>query len=224
MSHTLPQDVLSPSDVFIPRHIGPSEADIQKMVALLGYRALDELLDATVPASIRLNRRLDLGPPRAEHETLAELRGIAQKNELYRSLIGLGYHDTIAPPVILRNILCNPGWYTQYTPYQAEISQGRLEALLTFQTVVADLTGLPLANASLLDEATAAAEAMTMAPSHREDREDGLFRRGGLPPADHRGGADAGRGAGHPGARRQGARHRLRKAEPVRNPAAVSDD
>ncbi|MEW6250916.1 MAG: aminomethyl-transferring glycine dehydrogenase, partial [Planctomycetota bacterium] len=175
MSHTFPADLLSPSDVFTPRHIGPSDADIAQMLALLGYRSLDELTDATVPACIRLNRRLDLGPPRAEHETLAELRRIAGKNEVFRSLIGLGYYDTITPPIIQRNILENPGWYTQYTPYQAEISQGRLEALLDFQTMVADLTALPLANASLLDEATAAAEAMTMAHRVSKTEKMGFF-------------------------------------------------
>ena len=133
------------------------------MLETLGYRSLDELIDATVPASIRLNRSLQLGPERSEYELLSELRKLAQKNKVFRSFIGMGYHDTIVPPVIQRNILENPGWYTQYTPYQAEIAQGRLEALLNFQTVVVDLTGLPIANASLLDEGTAAAEAMALA-------------------------------------------------------------
>jgi glycine dehydrogenase len=123
------------------------------------------LADATVPEAIRLRRPLQLGPPRGEHELLAELKSIASRNEVVRSFIGMGYYDTITPPVIQRNILENPGWYTQYTPYQAEIAQGRLEALLNFQTMVSDLTALPLANASLLDEATAAAEAMAMCRS-----------------------------------------------------------
>src|SRR5439155_23529971 len=114
------------------------------------------------PASIRLQCPLKLGEPRGEHELFAELKTIASKNKVFRSCLGMGYSDTITPPVIQRNILENPGWYTQYTPYQAEIAQGRLEALLNFQTMVSDLTGLPLANASLLDEATAAAEAMHM--------------------------------------------------------------
>ncbi len=163
MSHTFSnQQLLSPSDTFIHRHIGPSDADITDMLTALGYETLDDLVAAAVPASIRLKEPLKLGPPRGEHELLAELRAIADENQVQRSLLGMGYYDTIVPPVILRNILENPGWYTQYTPYQAEISQGRLEALLNFQTMVSDLTGLPLANSSLLDEATAAAEAMTM--------------------------------------------------------------
>jgi glycine dehydrogenase len=153
---------LRPSDTFIHRHIGPSGADVREMLDVLGYDTLDELADAAVPADIRLARPLQLGEPRGEHELLAELRGIAEKNQVFRSLIGLGFYDTITPPVILRNILENPGWYTQYTPYQAEIAQGRLEALINFQTMVCDLTALPLANASLLDESTAAAEAMSM--------------------------------------------------------------
>jgi glycine dehydrogenase len=149
-------------DLFVGRHIGPREHDLERMLELVGYRSLDELSDAVVPESIRLRRELALGPPRGEHELLEELRRLASANRRFRSWIGLGYHGTLTPPVILRNVLENPGWYTQYTPYQAEIAQGRLEALLNFQTLVADLTGLPLANASLLDEATAAAEAMTL--------------------------------------------------------------
>ena len=156
---------LCPTDTFVHRHIGPDDADVAEMLRLLGYASLDEFADAVVPARIRLNRPLDLGPPRGEHELLKELAGLAQQNTVNRSYIGMGYSGTITPPVILRNILENPGWYTQYTPYQAEISQGRLEALLNFQTMVADLTALPLAGASLLDEATAAAEAMAMCAS-----------------------------------------------------------
>jgi glycine dehydrogenase len=132
------------------------------MVRQIGCAALDELIDATVPAGIRLCRPLDLPPARGESVALAELKTIAMRNEIWRSYLGMGYHDCRTPPVIQRNLLENPGWYTQYTPYQAEISQGRLEGLLTFQTLITDLTGLPVANASLLDEATAAAEAMTM--------------------------------------------------------------
>jgi len=157
-----PNRLLDPSDTLVDRHIGPSDDDIRVMLDALGYASLDELTDATIPSGIRLDRPLALGPPKGEHAMLAELKTIADKNKVFRSLIGTGYYDCITPPVIQRNILENPGWYTQYTPYQAEISQGRLEALLNFQTMVADLTGLPLANASLLDEATAAAEAMTM--------------------------------------------------------------
>lgn len=156
------RSILEPSDTFIHRHNGPSPADVQEMLTLIGCRSLDELVDQTVPAGIRMRKPLDVGSPRGEDELLRELKGMAGRNEVLRSLIGMGYTDTITPPVIQRNILENPGWYTQYTPYQAEISQGRLEALLNFQTMVSDLTALPVANASLLDEATAAAEAMTM--------------------------------------------------------------
>ena len=133
------------------------------MLDVLGYASLDELIDATIPAGIRFRRRLDLPEPQSEFEALSALRAIAAKNRVFRSFIGMGYADTITPPVIQRNVLENPAWYTAYTPYQAEIAQGRLEALLNFQTMVIDLTGLEIANASLLDEATAAAEAMAMA-------------------------------------------------------------
>ncbi len=153
---------LGPSDTFIHRHIGPSVADVRAMLDLLEYDSLDDLIDATVPAAIRMKQPLNIGEPRGEHELLEQLKATASKNKVMRSLIGMGYYDTITPPVILRNIMENPGWYTQYTPYQAEISQGRLEALINFQTVITDLTGLPLAGASLLDESTAAAEAMAM--------------------------------------------------------------
>src|SRR5207249_6188878 len=157
-----PRQLFTPTDTFVHRHLGPTDADIQEMLATLGLQSLDALIDGTVPAEIRLRRRLALGGPLGEQEVLAELRTLAGRNQVFRSFIGMGYHDCITPPVIQRNVLENPGWYTQYTPYQAEIAQGRLEALLNFQTMVADLTGLPLANASLLDEATAAAEAMHM--------------------------------------------------------------
>ncbi|MBX3357472.1 MAG: aminomethyl-transferring glycine dehydrogenase [Phycisphaeraceae bacterium] len=150
------------SECFADRHIGPSDDEIVQMLGVLGYGSLDELTSATVPGSIRLDRPLNVGPAAGEFELIAELKRTASKNRVMRSMIGMGYSDTITPPVIQRNILENPGWYTQYTPYQAEIAQGRLEALLNFQTMVADLTGLPLAGASLLDEATAAAEAMAM--------------------------------------------------------------
>jgi glycine dehydrogenase len=161
--HAAGRSVLDASDTFIHRHIGPSEADIAEMLDLLGYADLESFTDAVVPESIRNRQLMKLGHPRAEHELLAELHAIAKQNTVARSMIGAGYYGTITPPVILRNILENPGWYTQYTPYQAEIAQGRLEALLNFQTVVSDLTGFPLAGASLLDEGTAAAEAMAMA-------------------------------------------------------------
>ncbi|MCI0365862.1 MAG: aminomethyl-transferring glycine dehydrogenase [Phycisphaerales bacterium] len=162
------ESVLQPSDTFVHRHIGPDANDIRQMLATLEFDSLDELIDATVPESIRLRRPLKLEGThdgRGELETLQELKSIAAKNKVNRSFIGMGYYDTIVPGVIQRNILESPGWYTQYTPYQAEIAQGRLEALLNFQTMVSDLTGLPVANASLLDEATAAAEAMAMCHS-----------------------------------------------------------
>ena len=158
---TTPQ-FLNPTDIFVHRHLGPTEADVREMLALLGLPSLQALSDATVPRDIQLGRPLDIPPNRGEQAVLQELRDLAQENRIYRSYLGMGYYDCITPPVIQRNILENPGWYTQYTPYQAEIAQGRLEALVNFQTMVADLTGLPLANASLLDEATAAAEAMAM--------------------------------------------------------------
>src|SRR3954465_6119557 len=149
-------------DRFVDRHIGPDGRDIEEMLAVLGVRNLDELIDRTVPASIRMQKPLDLPPGRSEFGLLRELTEIAAQNQVFRSYIGMGYSDTVTPPVIQRNILENPGWYTQYTPYQPEISQGRLEALLNYQTMIEDLTGLPVANASLLDEATAAAEAMSL--------------------------------------------------------------
>jgi len=150
------------SDRFVARHIGPRTADVDCMLQECGFKTLDALADAAVPAQIRFRKPLNLPPSRSEHGLLAELRKTAAQNNVFRSFIGMGYYDCITPGVIQRNILENPGWYTQYTPYQAEISQGRLEALLNFQTMIADLTGLEIANASLLDEATAAAEAMTM--------------------------------------------------------------
>ena len=155
--------LLQPSDTFVRRHVGPNADEIKQMLAFLSVDSLDELIDQTVPAAIRLKKPLKLGEPRAEFELLQEMKQLASKNKVLRSCIGMGFYDTITPPVIQRNILENPGWYTQYTPYQPEISQGRLEALLNFQTMVSDLTGLPLANASMLDESTAAAEAMNMA-------------------------------------------------------------
>jgi glycine dehydrogenase len=154
-------------DSFAARHIGPTDDDVKEMVAVLGYASLDDLIDATVPAAIRARRPLELPPAQSEYEALAGLRTLARKNRLARSFLGLGFYETITPPAIQRNVFENPGWYTAYTPYQAEIAQGRLEALLTFQTVIVDLTGLEIANASLLDEATAAAEAMTLAYAAR---------------------------------------------------------
>src|SRR5213078_4438769 len=149
-------------DSFARRHIGPDEDEVRAMLREVGFENLDALIDAAVPKNIRLDRQLNLPEAKSESEALAELRVIAKKNKVARSFIGTGYYDCITPPVIQRNILENPGWYTAYTPYQAELAQGRLEALLNFQTMVADLTALDIANASLLDEATAAAEAMAL--------------------------------------------------------------
>ncbi|MCC6429025.1 MAG: aminomethyl-transferring glycine dehydrogenase [Phycisphaerales bacterium] len=154
--------ILQPSDTFLYRHVGPDEPDQRLMLDLLGCSSLDQLIDQTVPAAIRMGRPLNCGAAQGEFEALGALKKLAEQNKILRSCIGMGYHDTITPGVILRNVMENPYWYTQYTPYQAEISQGRLEALLNFQTVISDLTGLPLAGASLLDEATASAEAMAM--------------------------------------------------------------
>ena len=150
------------SNEFIPRHIGPGENDTQKMLAVIGESKRSDLIDKTVPAAIRMKNELAIPDAMSEHEYLKHIKDISLKNKLFANYIGQGYYDTITPSVILRNVFENPGWYTQYTPYQAEISQGRLESLLNFQTMVSDLTGLPIANASLLDEGTAAAEAMTM--------------------------------------------------------------
>ena len=148
--HTMSQNSpLSPSDTFVRRHLGPTPEDITSMLEVVGAGSLDELVDETLPPDIRLGRELDLGRERGEHGLLEELRAIAKKNQVMTSYIGMGYSPCITPPVILRNVLENPAWYTQYTPYQAEISQGRLEALLMFQTMVSDLTGMELANASL---------------------------------------------------------------------------
>jgi len=155
-------DPLAHPDVFADRHLGPNASEEREMLEALGYDSLDALSDTAVPASIRFREPLALPPARSEQQLLRDSRRLADANRPFRSYIGMGYSGTFTPPVIQRNVLENPGWYTQYTPYQAEIAQGRLEALLTFQTVVSDLTGLPIANASLLDEATAAAEAMTL--------------------------------------------------------------
>ena len=159
--HGLPVPV-SRADRFTDRHIGPRAGDIEAMVAAVGATSLDALIDEAVPSDIRLDAPLDVPGPDTEAEFLARVHRVGQRNRPGRALIGLGYYGCITPSVILRNVLENPGWYTPYTPYQAEVAQGRLEALLNFQTMVADLTGMAIANASLLDEATAAAEAMAM--------------------------------------------------------------
>ena len=153
---------ITPTDSFERRHIGISEEDEKQMLSRIGASSLDQLIDETIPEKIRISKELDIPDAQSEFEYLNELKKLASKNKLYKNFIGQGYYGTITPSPLLRNIFQNPGWYTQYTPYQAEISQGRLEALLNFQTMVCDLTGMPLANASLLDEGTAAAEAMGM--------------------------------------------------------------
>ncbi|MBV9617943.1 MAG: glycine dehydrogenase (aminomethyl-transferring), partial [Verrucomicrobia bacterium] len=147
---------------FSRRHIGPNESETAEMLRAVGFDNLDVLIDATVPKNIRLDRELNLPEAKSEAEALAELRAISKKNKIAKNFIGAGYSDCITPPVIQRNILENPGWYTAYTPYQAELAQGRLEALLNFQQMIIDLTKLEIANASMLDEATSAAEAMAL--------------------------------------------------------------
>ena len=159
---SLQSAAVAATDSFAGRHIGLGSHEIEQMLAVLKFSSLDELVSQTVPEDIRLPQPLNLPTAQSEVLALAQLKEIASKNQVFRSFIGMGYHDCITPPVILRNILENPGWYTAYTPYQAEIAQGRLEALLNFQTMVIELTGLEIANASLLDEGTAAAEAMSM--------------------------------------------------------------
>jgi glycine dehydrogenase len=147
---------------FVHRHIGVNEKEIETLLSSIGVKNLEQLIDETIPANIRLKEALDLPAPLTEREYAEHIAELASKNEIFTSYIGMGWYDTVAPAAIIRNVFENPCWYTSYTPYQAEISQGRLEALLNFQTLVSDLTGLPLANCSLLDEATAAAEAANM--------------------------------------------------------------
>ena len=183
-------ELLGHVDQFAPRHLGPRPSDIKSMLETVGVESLDALVDLTIPEAIRLEGRLNLPPAMGERAVIERLKEIGSQNQVFRSLIGMGYSDTVTPPVIQRNILENPGWYTQYTPYQAEIAQGRLEALLNFQTVIADLTGLPMANSSLLDEATAAAEAMAIAYAAVVARSESVHLRH-LSPSDHRGGPDA---------------------------------
>ena len=160
------------SSEFTARHIGPNEAETKEMLDEIGVNSIEELINKTIPAGIRLQNELNVPESVSEFEYLNELKQIAQQNKVYKSYIGQGYYDTIVPNVILRSLFENPGWYTQYTPYQAEIAQGRLEGLLNFQTVISDLTALPIANASLLDEGTAAAEAMAMLFNHKNKDHD----------------------------------------------------
>ena len=155
-----PTDYL-PYDFANRRHIGPSPSEMEEMFKTIGVESLDELINQTVPESIRQKDALDFGKPMSERELLRHMRITSSKNKILTSLIGQGYYGTVTPPVIQRNILENPAWYTAYTPYQPEISQGRLEALLNFQTMISDLTGLEIANASLLDEATASIDSLT---------------------------------------------------------------
>ena len=175
LGECLSDEASAPTDCFVRRHIGASSAEIQEMLGAIACDSIDEMIDKTVPAAIRIKQPLQLGEARGEYELLQELKAIASKNQVWRSYIGTGYYNCITPPIIQRNILENPGWYTQYTPYQAEIAQGRLEALLNFQTMIIDLTGLEIANASLLDEGTAAAEAMTMAAGLAKNKGNKFF-------------------------------------------------
>ncbi len=163
------------SDRFIDRHIGPGESEINEMLKVIGADSLDSLIEQTIPENIRNKRKQKYFEAMSEFDFLKKLNKTAKKNKIFKSYIGLGYHPVILPKVIQRNILENPGWYTQYTPYQAEISQGRLEALMSYQTVISDMTGLPIANASLLDEGTAAAEAMLMAHYHTKNKNANVF-------------------------------------------------
>jgi glycine dehydrogenase len=163
--------MLKHPDSFVNRHLGPNAAERAHMLDVIGVSDLDQLMEETIPAGIRLQQELSPREAMTEHNYLRRLKTLAGKNKRYRSYIGRGYYDVVVPSVILRNIFENPGWYTQYTPYQAEIAQGRLEALLNFQTMVSDLTGLPVANASLLDEATAAAEAMSMTYGQKKKKD-----------------------------------------------------
>lgn len=169
------EETLEPSDTFLRRHVGVTEETVASMLDTIGYPTLDALIADAVPKNIRLKKELNLPKPLGEYTLTRELKKIVSKNKVYRTYLGLGYNSCITPPVIQRNILENPGWYTAYTPYQAEIAQGRMEALINFQTMITDLTGMQIANASLLDEGTAAAEAMTMLFSLREEKQGKTF-------------------------------------------------
>src|SRR3954452_23775948 len=172
-AHRKPAEAAATS--FVRRHVGPSPRDVTAMLEVVGAKSLGELMGETLPGSIRQKTPLDLPAALSETEALAHMRGLASRNQVFTSLIGQGYSGTILPAVIRRNVLENPAWYTAYTPYQPEISQGRLEALLNFQTMICDLTGLDVANASLLDEATAAAEAMALAERHSQVEAKAFF-------------------------------------------------
>src|SRR5688572_746166 len=164
------------TEKFESRHIGPDAHQIDAMLKVIKAKSVDDLIDETVPAGIRLKKPLDLPEAKSEHEFLQDFKQIASRNKVCKNYIGTGYYNTITPGVILRNILENPGWYTAYTPYQAEIAQGRLEALINYQTMIIDLTGMQIANASLLDEATAAAEAMHLFLASRKGSKKNAVR------------------------------------------------
>ena len=166
------------TESFALRHIGPSKAEVQDMLDNIGVNSLEQLIYETIPDGIKLKKPLDLPEALSEYEFAKHINNLSKQNKVFKSFIGLGYHETVMPAVIQRNILENPGWYTAYTPYQAEIAQGRLEALLNFQTMVSDLTGMELANASLLDEATSAAEAMNLlfAVRNREQKKNKVIK------------------------------------------------
>ncbi|MGL6337628.1 MAG: glycine dehydrogenase, partial [Waterburya sp.] len=174
-NNNIDKQLLNQPQSFDTRHIGVNQQQIDRMLQVLGVDSLDELINQTVPTAIRLNNPLQLPEAQTESEALARLKAIASQNQVYRSFIGMGYYNCTTPAVILRNILENPGWYTAYTPYQAEIAQGRLEALLNFQTMIVDLTGLEIANSSLLDEGTAAAEAMSMSYGVSKTKANAFF-------------------------------------------------
>ena len=210
---------MSQQPVFADRHVGPRPDDVARMLERVGFDSLDDLMGAAVPAGIA-SRTLDLPEPLSEYDAARELRRLADLNHPVESMIGVGYHATITPGVIRRNVLEDPSWYTAYTPYQPEISQGRLEALLNFQTVIGDLTGLPTANASLLDEGTAAAEAMTLVRRAKRSGLRSVRGRRRRAAADDRGRPHPGRGDGHR-RRRGGPGRRPSGRRPVRRARAV---
>jgi glycine dehydrogenase len=174
-SRALASSAFTTTDGFLRRHVGPRPADVEKMLKTLGCSSLQDLINKAIPTQIRLSEDVALPQPAGEQEALAELRSIAKQNKVLKSFIGMGYHGTYTPSVVLRNVVENPGWYTSYTPYQPEISQGRLEMLLNYQTMIANLTGLEFSNASLLDEATAAAEAMHLCFSASKGKRNTFF-------------------------------------------------
>ncbi len=206
---------------FVRRHIGPSPRDVDAMLETVGAKSLAALMGETLPASIRQKAPLDLGPALSETEALAHMTELAAQNQVFTSLIGQGYSGTILPAVIQRNILENPAWYTAYTPYQPEISQGRLEALFNFQTMICDLTGLDVANASLLDEATAAAEGHGAGRARRASEDEGVLCRCRGASADACGAAHPRRAARLEFDRRRH-RNRSRRRRRVRRAAAIS--